>query len=223
MKLRTIVVVVAAMTLTACSSFKLGSSTPNNVESLKDQRLSTDFKRDGIKVTYTFSGEVEKIEAYGYAEVWRGQFRIAAEADAKDKLIKFLRGESVDSTRMTKVISRSLEKSQDHTVNKFRSADGTINTVAEDVEKEADVIEATDADTGEQDSKENTAIRKAAINNAMIVTSTITVQSRGKLSAVYKDRGGVLDDGKTYMVVYAWSPKQQKAARTIANIMDGRN
>jgi hypothetical protein len=220
MKTKLIVVLATAAVLSACSSTKLAGIDPGNVNPLKDQRLSTDFKRDGIKVTYTFSGEVEKIEAYGYAEVWRGQYRIVAEADAKDKLIKFLRGESVETSRMTKVISKSLEKSQDHTVNKYRSADGTINTVAEDVEKEADVVEATDADSGEQDSKENTAIRKAAVNNAMTITSTITVQSRGKLSAVYKEAGGTVDDGKTYMAVYAWSPKNQKAARQITNLMD---
>lgn len=221
MKMKTLAVLMCVATLTACSSTKLTGIDPGPVTNLKEQRLSTDFRREGIKITYTFSGEVEKIEAYGYAAVWQGHYRVAAEADAKDKLIKFLRGESVDTTRMTKVIAKSLEKSQDHTVNKFRSADGTINTTAEDLEKEPKTVEANDEEAGEQDSRENTAIRKAAVHNATTITSTVTVQARGRLSAVYKESGGTIDDGKYYMAVYAWSPKNQRAARQISNMMDG--
>lgn len=219
-----------AVSLTACSSMKLGSGIdPGTVEPLKEQRLSTDFKREGVRVFYTFGGDVEKIEAHGYAPVWRGEFRIAAEADAKDKMIKFLRGESVDTTKMTKVIAKSIERSQDHTVNKFRTVDGTINTDSRTVEKEiaedsdeASANDVAEEDAGEENSKANTAVRKASLHNAHTITSTITVQSKGNLSAVYKDRSGVLDDGKTYTVVYVWTPKGQKAARSITNMMDRR-
>ena len=219
-------IALCALAIVGCSSTNTSNVgiEPSKVEALKETRLSTDFTRQGVRVTYTFSGEVEKVEAFGYAYVWRDDYRIAAEADAKDKLIKFLRGESVDSNRVTKVISKSIERNLDHTVNKFKTVDGTINTTDVDIEKQQD-DEKTTAEDGtdkEENTKSNTATRKASVYSAQLITSTITVQSKGRLSGVIKDRGGVIDDGKVYQVVYLWSPKNQKAARTIVSIMDGK-
>lgn len=215
------IISLCVLALVGCSSTKQVGLNPGDITPVKEQRLSTDFKREGVRVTYTFGGEVEKIEAFGYAEVWRGQYRIVAEADAKDKLIKFLRGETVDTNKMTRVISKSIERSQDNTLNKFKTIDGAINTSDIEIDEDSKVKVASKPNEDEN-SKENTALRKASINNAMAVVSTITVQSSGKLSAVYKERGSVMEDGKTYAVVYVWTPKQQNAARYITNIMDRR-
>jgi len=215
-----VLAVAAAVAITGCSSFTSNKSAgvdPGEVRAVKDTRLSTDFEREGIRVTYTLLGEVEKIEAFGYADVWRANFRHVAEADAKDKLVKFLRGETVSTTRMTRVIAKSIERSQDNTINKFKTVDGTINFSEQDLERE----DAT-ANTGEENSRRNTALRKDSVNNAQIVTSTITVSAKGRLSAVYKQSGDVIDDGKTYRVVYAWTPKGQRAARSITNQMDAK-
>ena len=202
--------------LAACSTTQTVSTSDVNV---KETRLATDFKREGIRVHYTtFGGEVEKIEAYGYAPVWRGEFRIAAEADAKDKMVKFLRGESVESSRMTKVIAKSIERSQDNSLNKMRTVDGKVTVI--DSTSEDEVDKQADNDNGEENSKENSALRKASVNNARIVTSQITVTARGNLSAVYKERGYVQEDGKTYVAIYVWTPKNQKAARYITSLMD---
>lgn len=220
MKKSLLVLSLAAILATGCSSTKLAGVNPGEVTSVKDERLSTDFKREGVRVTYKFSGEVEKIEAFGYAPVWRGEYQIVAEADAKEKLVKFLRGETVDSTRMTRVIAKSIERSQDNTLNKFRTVDGTINVSDADIEKEES--QANVNPSSEENSKSNTALRKASVNNARVVTSTITVTAKGRLSAVRKDRGGAIEDGKTYMAVYVWTPKDQNAARSITNMMDGR-
>lgn len=220
MKKSLLVLSLAAILATGCSSTKLAGVNPGEVASVKDERLSTDFKREGVRVTYKFSGEVEKIEAFGYAPVWRGEYQIVAEADAKEKLVKFLRGETVDSTRMTRVIAKSIERSQDNTLNKFRTVDGTINVSDVDIEKEES--QANVNPSSEENSKSNTALRKASVNNARVVTSTITVTAKGRLSAVRKDRGGAIEDGKTYMAVYVWTPKDQNAARSITNMMDGR-
>ena len=40
-----------------------------------------------------------------------------------------------------------------------------------------------------------------------------------KLTAVYKMRGETTNDGKMYVGTYAWSPKEQAAARNIVNLM----
>ena len=212
--------IVATMTLAGCSTFSSKSSgiDPGEQQAIKDQRLSTDFEREGVRVFYTIFGRVERIEAYGYAQVWRGDFRHVAEADAKDKLIKFLRGETVDTRRMTRVIARSIERSQDNMLNKFRTVDGTVNTSAEEIERE----DAKLAANPDENSKSNTALRKTSVNSAQIVTSTITVTARGRLDAVRKVSGGPVDDGRVYRVVYAWSQKEQDAARSIRKEMDRR-
>jgi hypothetical protein len=211
-----------AIALSLLALLATGCSTNKNLlkaedTDVKEQRLATDFTREGIRVTYSFSGNVEKIEAYGYAEVWRGQYRTVAEADAKDKLIKFLRGETVDSQKMTRVIAKSIERSQDNMLNKTKTVDGAI--VVQDTDIESDPQPQASND---ENSKENSALRKASVNNAQIVTTTVLVSSRGRLNAVYKEKGYSADDGKTYTVVYAWTPKMQQTARYISTMMDAK-
>lgn len=215
MKKTAIALSLLALLATGCSSNK--NLLKADDTDVKEQRLATDFTRQGIRVTYTFGGDVEKIEAYGYADVWRGQYRTVAEADAKDKLIKFLRGETVDSQKMTRVIAKSIERSQDNMLNKTKTVDGTIVVQDTDIENET---QSQPQASNDENSKENTALRKASVNNAQIVTSTVLVSSRGRLNAVYKEKGYSADDGKTYTVVYAWSPKMQKSARYISTMMD---
>lgn len=213
------------LTMSGCSMFQK-TSTPGNqppadaAVPVKETRLSTDFKREGVRVYYDWRGEVEKVEAFGYAEVWRRGFEVAAEADAKDKLIKFLRGESVTSERKTRIIAKSLERAQDNTLNKFRTVDGTVNTVAEDLEKEE--AKANIKPNEDENSRSNTALRKASINAAQEVTSTVTVSASGRLSAIYKEKSGILEDGKIYSAIYVWTPKNQAATRQIINLMDSR-
>jgi len=211
---------VAALGLTACgiTNKKTSGVDPGEVTALKDQALSTDFSREGIRITYTLLGDVKKIEAFGYAPVWRGNYEHVAEADAKDKLVKFLRGETVSTTRMTRAIARSIERSQDRSVNKFRTVDGVVNFTDQELES-GDVSGVA---VGDGDTRDNTALRRASVNNAQIVTSTVTVTAKGRLEAVLKERGGVTDDGRTYQAVYAWTPRAQDAARSIREQMDRR-
>jgi hypothetical protein len=212
--------IAAALGLAACSSSKKTSSgvDPGEITALQDRTLSTDFSREGIRITYTLFGSVKKIEAFGYAPVWRGNYEHVAEADAKDKLVRFLRGETVTSNRMTRVIARSIERSQDRSVNRFRTVDGSINFT----EEELDSGNISGVAVGEDDTRDNTALRRASVANAQIVTSTITVTAKGRLSAVFLERSEVVDDGRTYLAVYAWTPKTQDAARGIREQMDRR-
>lgn len=199
---RTAIAFIVVAALAGCSTTKNNGMDAN----VRDTRLATDFKREGIKVSYTWGGDVEKIEAYGYAPVWRGEYRIAAEADAKDKMVKFLRGESIDSNRMTRVIAKSMEKSQDNSSKNVQEGKITI----------------TEAEAEGNTGSVNSQVRDAAVENAHIVTQTITVSAQGRLNGVYKERGFVREDGKTYVAVYAWTPKMQDAARLISTQMDKR-
>jgi len=221
-QLPVVLAVSLVLGLSACSSTKLFGNNdgvaPSEVTAVKDQtaKLSTEFKREGVKIYYTWTGDVDRIEAKGFANVWQQQYEHVAELEAKEKLIKFLRGETVSSSRKTAVIAKALERAQDNTLNKFKTVDGTVNTTAEDLENEPK------ESSQEENSRSNTALRKASINNAQTVTSTITVNASGRLTAVYKKSGEVVNDGKIYVGTYVWTPKDQAAARKIANLMDQR-
>jgi len=213
---RTLIALAMVSIIAGCSSTK--QTVKLDDVNVKEQRLATDFRREGIRVTYSFTGDVEKIEAFGYAPVWRGEYRVAAEADAKDKLVKFLRGETVDTQRMTRVIAKSIERSQDNMLNRTKTVDGAIVIADTDIELDTTKPQASN----DENSKENTALRKASINNARIVTSTIVVSAQGRLSGVYKEKGFVAEDGKTYNATYVWTPKMQQSARFISTIMDSK-
>jgi hypothetical protein len=214
------IAVIGALALSACSSnpfSKSGVDAPETV-ALKNQTLtlSTEFKGEGVKVYYTLLGNVDRVEAIGFAPVWQSQYEHIAELEAKDKLIKFLRGESVTTARKTEVIGKSIERAQDSQLNRFKNTPGAVDFVAEDLEAEKNVKPNPD-----ENSRTNTALRKASINIAQTATSTITVNASGKLLAVAKKEAKVINDGKTYAAVYVWSPKAQEAVRSITSMMDG--
>ena len=232
--------VAGALGLTGCAGnglVKGDTNAPKTVDKvdlptpIKEERLATEFKREGIKITYSGDG-IDKIEAWGYADVWKKEYGHLAEADAKEKLVKFIRGESVSSERQTKIIAKALELAEDKTLaaNSTRQADGTVLTPpAEDLEKKE--TEGTDIklaslkdlkDPNQTESnKTDSAKRKANIENAQWITSTILIKAQGSLRAVRFDRDGSMNDGKTYYAVYVWSPRDQSAARSVAAQMDG--
>jgi len=203
---------VAILPLTGCGTAGLGStsSAPSATVPLKEAetKLTTEFTKEGVRVFYTLSGDVDRIEARGYAQAWQQQYEHVAELEAKEKLTKFLRGETVSSNRKTTVIARAIERAQDNTLNRSKTLDGAIDTGADDAEP---------ADEG---SRSNTNLRKASINNAQVVTSTITVSSAGRLTAIRKKSGEMIDGGRTYMGVYVWTQREQDAAKKVRTLMD---
>ena len=202
--------------LSGCGSTDktLKSSAIEDSQAKKNlQKIATEFRREGITVFYKTDGDVEKIEVKGYAKIWQQQYEHVAELDAKEKMVKFLRGETVSSTRKTNVIARSLERASDYSTIKSLNSDGIMKTVAEDLEN---------APISNQDSNNTfkSVIARQAINNAQTVSISITVNALGALSAVRKINGETTDEGKTYVATYEWSPKDQSASRSITNMMD---
>lgn len=183
----------------------------------QSQNLSTEFRREGVVVFYKSSGQVDRIVAKGYAPVWQQQYEHVAELEAKEKLLKYLRGESVSSTRKTAVIAKSIERARDTNSNKNTTSDGTIATVAEDLESDT-----SSNSKQEQNSTAASQARSTAINNAQRVTSTLTVTAIGRLSAVRKINGEIIENGKTYVGTYYWSPTDQDAAKSITRMMDSK-
>ena len=143
--------VLTAVGLSACSSTKVanvgtGSAIPAGTQqAISEQRLSNDFKRLGVRITYTLGGEVDSIETTGYAPVWgnsqnaaREAFRVA-ELEAKKSLNDFINRESIASTTSVAMISKNLEQAKDNKTNKFatnKSRDVVVEETSDEDVKE---------------------------------------------------------------------------------------
>jgi hypothetical protein len=225
MKQRIVVTAVAAVMLavTGCSSTGGSTQANSGATAIADQRLAvSDFKRQGIRIGYTLSGEIDFIETTGYAPVWgssqnaaREAYRVA-ELEAKKKLNDFINKESITSAVSVRMISQNLESAKDQRTNSFsnnRSGSGEDQLVALDEPQ-------PQADTNkETKQEENTAVRNDALRIASRVSTTITTQNRGILGGLYLVEGKVINDGKNVEVVYRWDRKSNATRLQLRNLM----
>jgi len=208
----------ATLGLSACSSFNSGKSGGLNPPSdsqvaVKDTQISTDFKDEGIKIYYTLMGNLDRIEVYGMAPAWKGNVDIVAEADAMDKLVKFVHGQNVSTERRVKIMTKTLDRARDNTLNKFKTTDGTVAFNAAEVEN------SMPGGSGEESSKDNTSRRIADRVENTLVNTVNTITARGRLTGVRKIGDRVVGDGKIYVAVYQWSEKDQATSEFIRGKM----
>jgi hypothetical protein len=208
--------VAIGVIMSGCSSFgsKGITPSPDAVTPVKEQKLSTSFTDEGVKIYYTASGKLEKIEVHGQAPAWKRNVEVIAEADAMDKLVKFIHGKNVSSERRTKIISKAIDSASDVTSNKFRTVDGTFETESKQLEDE---LRSTK--NGEEIQKDNTAKRKAQIVDETLVNTVTEIRSAGFLIGVRKISDAIKDDGKVYTAVYQWSETDVATATSIRATM----
>jgi hypothetical protein len=206
----------AAVFLGACGSTQLpGLSAPSDAETaIKDTRISTDFRDQGIKIHYTLTGSIDRIEVWGLAPAWKGNVTVLAEADAKDKLVKFLHGESVSTERRTRIIARAVDRARDNTLNRFKTVDGVMETDSRDLER--DTLPMSSDETRD---KSNTSRRIADRVDTTLVNTLTTITASGRLVGVRKVRDQVVQDGRYYAALYQWNPRDQSAAESIRKMM----
>jgi hypothetical protein len=213
--LKKIICIGLSSILMACSTTETSKSTSSS--DVKEQRLSTDFTDEGIKITYTFTGKLESIEVYGQAEAWRGNVEALAEADAMAKLTKFVYGKDVATSRRVKVIGRSIEAAKDNKLTAYSNKEGDI----EITDKQIEGLPLTGGSNAKTDAS-STAERQATVLNATIVTTITDITSKGRLVGVRKVRDFQRNDGKVYVAVYVWSEKNQAASEYIKNRMQNK-
>ncbi len=208
--------VAIGVIMSGCSSFgsKGITPSPDAVTPVKEQKLSTSFTDEGVKIYYTASGKLEKIEVHGQAPAWKRNVEVIAEADAMDKLVKCIHGKNVSSERRTKIISKAIDNASDVTSNKFRTVDGTFETESKQLEDE---LRSTK--NGEEIQKDNTAKRKAQIVDETLVNTVTEIRSAGFLIGVRKISDAIKDDGKVYTAVYQWSETDVATATSIRATM----
>lgn len=219
--------VLATLGLGACSSTKVTDVRPGvdvpagSQQAISEQRLENDFKRQGVKVIYSLTGELQAIETTGYAAVWgnsqnaaREAYRVA-ELEAKKSLNDFINREVIATTTSVTMISQNLERARDNKTNNIatnRNRD-TVASLATDEEITGDNAK------GEVNREENTATRNDALAIASKVQTTIRIRNQGILSGLYLVEGEVINDGKTVRVVYRWDQKHTGVRQQIRNQM----
>jgi len=212
-----------AMGLTACSSTKVsdvgsGTAVPPGVQqAISEQRAASDFKREGVRLIYSFTGNLEAVEAVGYAPVWGNSQNAVQQAYevayvmAKDRMSSFLHPETITSKRVVDTISKNLEKARDNKTNKFATNKNN------DFAFETSDTEAARA--GEINREENTAVRNDALNIASNIRTTVSVQRSGILGGVVFKDGRVINDGKNVQVLVRWDRKDNTQRRVVLKEM----
>lgn len=203
MNFKLVAVAGAVALITGCSGPRYHSNSnpsgmvaPGNQTAISEQRATEDFKREGIKIEYTWGGmgsKIKALEVTGYAPVWGNSAQAiessykVAELDAKRKLNDFINRENIQSTTSVTMITRNLEKAQDNKRNRI-----------------ATNIVTTDSEVGADSANHNVALRQDAINISNTLQQNIRASSRGILGGLRMIDNGVLNDGRTVRVVFRW-------------------
>ena len=199
-----LILIAAAISMTGCSS----SVKLNNPAPIKDTKLATNFTDEGVKIFYTFTGKLERIEVYGHADAWKGNVETLAEADALAKLVKFVYGNDVSTNRKVSIIGKAIENAEDATNT------DTITSDSKELESELK--------NKPNNSNSTNAKRTAKIVNETIADTVTSMKSQGKLVGVRKANDYQKNNGKTYVAVYVWSEKDQAISENIRTRMMGK-
>ena len=198
-----LILIAAALSMPGCSSVKLNDPAP-----IKNTKLATNFTDEGVKIFYTFTGKLERIEVYGQADAWKGNVEALAEADALAKLVKFVYGNDVSTNRKVSIIGKAIENAEDATNT------DTITSDSKELESELK--------NKPINSNSTNAKRAAKIVNETIADTVTSMKSQGKLVGVRKANDYQKDNGKTYVAVYVWSEKDQVISENIRTRMMGK-
>ena len=214
-----VIAITAALILSACSSVTTPSAIKgqqvsqfSEAPSIKDAKISLDFTDEGVKIFYSSFGILERIEVYGQAPAWKGNHAVLAEADAMDKLVKFVYGQSVSSSKKVEIMSKAIDMAKDETLNVSQSADGSLALT----EKQIQSAPLPSAPSGSKDAKNK---RIAEILDQTMINTVNAMSSQGRLTAVRKVRDELSGDGKLYVAVYQWSKQDQASASYVRSLM----
>lgn len=205
--------------LTACSSTpKVGGESSSAMTPINSQKLSTNFKRQGIKLEWECAwgtgafgltdamcskGDIKSIEVTGYATSYgnsennRENAFTVAEMKAKAKLRHFIY-EDVNSTRTVTTVAKNVEKANDTIKSKIK----------------VDEVSLSD---DESDKDANTSVRENTNDTVRTLTESIRNQAQGILKGVYvKDEDIV--DRQTVKVTIRWDKDSNRGSDQLNKI-----
>lgn len=192
-----------------------GNETP-----VKEQTVNLN-EGSGIEISYTLLGDVKSIDITGTVDVWKcanssNTCEIMAEADAKERLVKYLYQERVDSKRSVEVIAKTLDQARDDATNRIANNE-QVQTITNFDRGEVEQAVESDQAAGVQPT--NSARRVAETIEETKVTALTRISSQGTLRGLRKTRSGLANNSKTYVAVWTWSVKNQNDAKLIRNKM----
>lgn len=213
---RVLLVTAIALALGACSSTKSTNKAedPGSVTPIYAQKLSSNFKRKGIKLEFdcgtisSWTSGCNKAEptgievtayapSYGNSEVNREQAFRVAEMNAKAKLRKFIH-EDVATSETKQVLTKNIEKANDRIKQRI-NANEEVNMTDDEATKET-----------------NFAVRENTNETVQNLTETIRVNAAGILRGVYvKDE--VIVDRQTVQVTIRWDKQSEGASQYFRN------
>ena len=202
---------LVTLVLAGCGTFSDKSNEVDGVKvtAISEQRLSTNFRKEGIKIDWTITGKLKAIEVTGYAPaIGNTEFQQdaafdAAELDAKAKLTRFLR-EGISSSRVSNTISRNIEKARDVTKNKIKGGDEAVT-----------MSDTEAAQTKPAEDNQNVATRDNTNDTTRTLIKKISEEARGILSGVYVKDTDIMGDGRTVKVVIRWDRDSQNAVKEL--------
>jgi hypothetical protein len=203
-----------ALVLAGCSSTNKNASVESApITAINAQKLTSSFKRQGIKIEWSCAwgtgmfgmtdamcvkGNIQSIEVTGYAnsfgnsEALRERAFIAAEMDAKARLIRFM-NEGVSSSNFANTITKNVEKAQDRIKNRI-SAD--------------EVVEMSDQDASKDT---NFAVRENNNEVVRTLSESIRNNAEGKLRGAMLKEADIVDR-QTVRAVIRWDQNNERAA-----------
>jgi hypothetical protein len=213
MKLKLLAMSVA-LVLAGCSSTSKNASVESApITAINAQKLTSSFKRQGIKIEWSCAfgtgmfgvtdalcvkGEIQSIEVTGYAnsfgnsEALRERAFIAAEMDAKARLIRFM-NEGVSSSNFSNTVTKNVEKAQDRIKNRIKSDEA---------------VEMSDEDAGKDT---NFAIRENNNEVVRTLSESIRNNAEGKLRGTLLKEADIVDR-QTVRAVIRWDHNTERAA-----------
>lgn len=213
MKLK-LILLCAALSVAGCSSTSKKASVESApITAINAQKLTSSFKRQGIKIEWECAwgtgmmgmtdalcvkGEVKAIEVTGYAnsfgnsEALRERAFIAAEMDAKARLVRFM-NEGVGTSNFANTVTKNVEKAQDRIKNRI-SAD--------------EAVEMSDTDASKDT---NFAIRENNNEVVRTLSESIRNNAESKLKGAMLVQADIVDR-QTVRAVIRWDQNTDKAA-----------
>jgi hypothetical protein len=207
--------VLLVLAIAGCSTNKSAKIDSPKVTAIGNQKLETNFKRQGIKIEWDCSwtskitdsncekGDIKTIEVTAYATSngnsennREDAFRVA-ELRAKAKLRHFI-AEEVRSTQTINTLSKNLEKANDRIKNRIANSE-QVSMSDDEASKDT-----------------NWAIRENNNNIARTVVENIQKNAQGILRGVYVIDESVVDR-QTVSSTIRWDQNSFRASESIRN------
>ena len=196
-------IMIVTIIITGCASQSINSDQ----KKITEQKLQSNFRKEGISFEWTIRGELKSLEVAGYAAAMGNSemqqetaFEIA-ELDAKAKLQRFL-SQEIKTSRVTSTFSKNIEKAND----KIKSNTNPNN----------ETIAISDIESNNSSPRNSSSSERENANDVTrSLVRKISEEASGILNGVFIKNTEIMGDGKTVKVVIRWDPESQRASEEL--------